>query len=314
MSFILTYRSPKSVRASTHDRTAVSNAQLKLSPERPTLLSYEALPEWLRDNPFMRTGYRDATDSSLGCFQSWGFLHNETMNIYTHLVPALTMVFAQAGVQVLITKHFPSATLLDRLVFTVNMLAAITCWTLSTLYHTLMNHSVRVSLLWLRIDYVGIITLILGSFFSGVHVGFYCEPALRNTYWTMIITLSAITSVLVLHPQLQGLPFRPHRTGAFVTTGLSGFAPIIHGIVLYGWDEMWVRSGMPYFFLEGTIYCLGALIFATRMPESIWPGKFDIWLGSHQIFHILVVIASITHMYGVWQAFEWNYRSQHGCL
>lgn len=49
-----------------------------------------------------------------------------------------------------------------------------------------MNHSAHFSDLWGRIDYTGIIILILGDFVSGIYVGFYCEPILQNTYWTMV--------------------------------------------------------------------------------------------------------------------------------
>jgi adiponectin receptor len=177
-----------------------------------------------------------------------------------------------------------------------------------------MNHSFPISSLWLRIDYIGILTLILGSFFSGIFVGFYCEPLLQRVYWSMIITLSLIASVLVLHPQLQGLKYRSHRTSAFVATALSGFAPIGHGLFLYGWEEMWVRSGMPFWFLEGLVYGSGAFFFASRFPESRWPGKFDIWFSSHQIFHVLIVMACAVHLMGVWDAYRWNYHNLQQCV
>lgn len=177
-----------------------------------------------------------------------------------------------------------------------------------------MNHSQRVSELCLRIDYTGILSLILGSFVSGIYVGFYCEPFLQKVYWAMIVTFSTTTGVLVLHPRLQGLQWRSTRTLAFVLTGLSGFAPIGHGLVLYGWQEMWVRSGMPYWFLEGTAYGVGALFFATRMPESLLPEKFDVWGSSHQLFHVCVVIGAAVHLYGVWQAWTWNYQHAGMCV
>jgi adiponectin receptor len=124
----------------------------------------------------------------------------------------------------------------------------------------------------------------------------------------MIITLSLITAILVIHPNLQGLSYRNFRTAAFVATGLSGFAPVGHGLWMYGWEEMWVRSGMPFWLLEGLIYGIGAFFFATRFPESRWPGKFDIFFSSHQIFHVLVVMGSMVHFAGVWDAYRWQYQ------
>jgi adiponectin receptor len=252
--------------------------------------------------------------SFLSSFYSLAFLHNESLNIYTHLIPAVVLFFAQIFMQNLITRYFPLATTKDRLVFSVNILAATTAMTLSCLYHTLMNHSLLVSSLWLHIDYVGILTLILGSFISGIYVGFYCEPSLQNVYWSIISSLVLLTSFIVLNPRFQGLRFRPHRTAAFIATGMSGFAPITHGLWLYGWREMWMRSGMPYWFLEFALYGLGALFFATRIPESVLPGRFDVWGSSHQIFHVLVVIAFAVHLAGVWDAYAWNYSNNRLCM
>ena len=30
----------------------------------------------------------------------------------------------------------------------------------------------------------------------------------------------------------------------------------------------------------------GAIIYANRVPERWFPGKFDLWLHSHQLFHV----------------------------
>lgn len=313
LSFIVTYRKPRSTfnRVLNERRRSISTRRPELQSTQ--LLTWDKLPEWHRDNHFVRSGYREEFQSAAECLRSIFSLHNETVNIWSHLLPAAGFIFGQLLIQALIDHYYPEAAALDRFVFACNVAAAIVTMTLSSLYHTLMCHSEHVSSLWLRIDYVGILTLILGSFFSGIYVGFYCEPTPRNIYWSMIIILSVVTSVLVLHPKLQGLKYRTLRTWAFILTALSGFAPILHGLYLYGWDQMWVRSGMPYYFLEGLIYGLGAFFFVTRIPESVWPGKFDIFLSSHQIFHVLVVVASLAHMYGVWNAFGWNYEHQRTC-
>ncbi|EHY59097.1 ADIPOR-like receptor IZH2 [Exophiala dermatitidis] len=315
MSFILSYRNPKAkFRRARAPSNAVHQQEVpKLRQKRVVLLSYEELPEWHKDNHFMRTGYRPISNSCLSCAQSLGYLHNETLNIYTHLIPAVCYILGHVIVHRALNSFYPEATLLDHITFHCNVGAAVITLALSSAYHTLMNHSMHVSNLMLRVDYVGILVLILGSFFSGIYVGFYCEPLLRWTYWTMIITLSIVTSTLVLHPKLQGIRYRDHRTWAFILTALSGFAPIIHGMLLYGWKEMWLRSGMPYYLLEGLAYGIGAFFFITRIPESIWPGTFDIWFSSHQLFHTFVVLASLVHLYGVWAAFDWNYEHQRIC-
>lgn len=256
MTSILTLRRPARLftRAASKPEDATSQSPFSPAP----LQKFEDLPIWYQDNPYVRSSYRPVSYSSFSCLCSWTFLHNESLNIYTHLVPAILSIFAQVWMQRVISRSFPEASVGDRLVFATNLAAATVSLGLSTGYHTLMNHSVHVSGLWLRIDYIGILALTLGSFFSGIYVGFYEHPHLRLLYWTMICALSLVSGILVLHPRLQGIRFRGLRTTAFVATALSGLAPIAHGLYLYGWKVMWVRSGMPFWFGEGVVYGVGA--------------------------------------------------------
>jgi adiponectin receptor len=128
-----------------------------------------------------------------------------------------------------------------------------------------------------------------------------------------ILTLSILSSLLVLHPHLQGRKWRTFRAIVFVSTGLSGFAPVIHGSVVYGFDRAWQQTGMPYYLLEGAIFILGVTFYTFRFPESVKPGKFDMWGSSHNIFHVLVVIATFVHLAGIWQAFGYHYRHNRMC-
>ena len=111
----------------------------------------------------------------------------------------------------------------------------------------------------------------------------------------------------------------------FVAMGLSAIFPVLHGIELYGINEMRDRIGLTWLVLQGFLYILGASLYAVsllrspveqsnfskeRWPERSWPGSFDIWGSSHQIFHILVVMAAASHLYGLLKAFDYH----HGAL
>ena len=61
---------------------------------------------------------------------------------------------------------------------------------------------------------------------------------------------------------------------------------------------------------------LGAAIYALRVPERWYPGAFDLWFSSHQLFHLCVVAAALVHYGGVrtlldWKGFLW--RLQTAC-
>uniref|UniRef100_A0A1I8HMT6 Adiponectin receptor protein n=1 Tax=Macrostomum lignano TaxID=282301 RepID=A0A1I8HMT6_9PLAT len=82
--------------------------------------------------------------------------------------------------------------------------------------------------------------------------------------------------------------------------GLLGTAAIVVSIL--GWLS-----------LMAVLYITGAVIYAARFPERLFPGKFDIWLQSHQIFHVFVIVAAIVHFHGILRVA--NYRLTEGdCL
>lgn len=115
---------------------------------------------------------------------------------------------------------------------------------------------------------------------------------------------------IVVHPSYQSRQYRLFRLSVFVLTGLSAFAPIIHASRLFPLEQLNKQSGLPYYYVEGGVILLGALIYGTRFPERLYPGRFDIWGSSHQIFHVLVVLATSIHLLGVLNAFEWNYENR----
>lgn len=275
------------------------------------LISYEELPGWHQDNPFIRHGYRPISRSAIACFQSWGFLHNETLNIYTHLIPAAAALFiGEAWVLAYLRQRYVDVGASDYAIFAFLLSAASACLGISSAYHTLMSHSQEIEARWLRLDFVGIIILIVGSFVSGIYVGFWCEWTQRKIYWGMTASLGAVSIVIMLVPHFQGAKWRTFRLVVFVVTGLSGLAPLIHGIHMFGFAQMARQSGLPYYLAEGGIFLLGAVTYASRFPECIKPGMFDIFGSSHQIFHVLVVIATLVHLIGVLNAFDYNYHNR----
>ena len=90
--------------------------------------------------------------------------------------------------------------------------------------------------------------------------------------------------------------------------GLSAVFPVLHGIKLYGVDHLRKSVGLDWVVLQGILYITGAALYAARVPEKWAPGRFDIWGSSHQIFHILVVLAATSHLMGLITAFDYAHR------
>lgn len=185
---VLLRRMPPSERmASGTDR---SDAPPLKEPGRarsqPRLLKSQDVPTWYAHNPYIRTGYRPVTPSARLCFESLAYLHNETVNVYSHLIPAVVALLSNGLLYVYFASSFPRASWSDQLVFHIYLTTSMICFGISSTYHTLLCHSARFIGLWTRFDYVAIVFQILGSFISGLYVGFYCEPHLQKTYWSMV--------------------------------------------------------------------------------------------------------------------------------
>jgi len=302
---LLLFRKPlKRSRKGSHEQNQDEDA----APQR--LLTYNELPDWYRHeaSPFITGQYRPPSNSINLSVQSLLHLHNETANIYTHMVPAIALAFALPLLQINISRIYADAPWTDRFMLTLTPMAALLTLTLSSSYHTLCNHSPFVSTSCLLLDFTGILALILASFLSGIYVGFYNHPFEQRLYWSMITLLIASSALLVLHPALQGAQYRPHRTAAFVLTTLSGLGPTFHGMYVHGVAKGWHECGVKWWVFEGFWYALGVVFFVSRWPErGAWRkessrGRFDVWGNSHSLFHACVVLGAACHCWGVWEA------------
>jgi len=62
--------------------------------------------------------------------------------------------------------------------------------------------------------------------------------------------------------------------------GASGVIPAIHYTITDGYHEAVNFAALNTIIPMGLLYVSGAIIYAMRIPEAIWPGKFDIWVTS----------------------------------
>jgi adiponectin receptor len=115
---------------------------------------------------------------------------------------------------------------------------------------------------------------------------------------------------IILPTLFQSVEYRPFRAALFFTMGVSGIIPCLHKLLLYQ-DEPVAYQTLYMEISMGIMYGLGALIYATRIPERWKPGTFDIIGNSHQLFHILVVAGAYTHYQGGLLYLKW--RDVTGC-
>ncbi|XP_024384167.1 heptahelical transmembrane protein 4 isoform X3 [Physcomitrium patens] len=353
------------------------------------LVEYHVLPEYLRDNEFILRHYRSdwpMRETLLSIFT----IHNETLNIWTHLIgfllflaltiytmrqvpkegalaerlssmvhmpkrgdlhqlhvelvtcfPALANVpsFLQEHLPHILSKCVPDTPIIaanstqqcfmqtmkdslgeeldmmiagaTRVPFLVFMGGSMFCLLSSSFCHLLSCHSSTLTYWLLRLDYVGIATMIATSFFPPVYYVFLCQPMWRHIYLTGISLIGVVTVVVFLVPAFQTAKYRPMRAIAFAAMGMSGIIPAGHKIFFYihepvCLETLWYEIGMSLFYL------LGVIIYVTRIPERWKPGMFDIAGHSHQLFHVLVIAGAYTHYRA--GLIYMNWRDAHGCV
>jgi adiponectin receptor len=144
------------------------------------------LPTWQRDNHYIHSGYRPQSNSFLKSWASLLYLHNETVNIYSHLLGAIAFSLSALFFHRNLALRYQTANKTDVYAFGAFFLGAAACLGISGTYHTISNHSPIVSKFGNKLDYVGIVALITGSFIPSIYYGFYCHPHLQEIYWTMV--------------------------------------------------------------------------------------------------------------------------------
>lgn len=290
------------------------------------LYYYHELDLWQQDNHFIRSGYVKETSSYKECLKSLTYLHNESVNVYSHLFPS---VFAAISVVIFINwkleKYENDLGLWERFNFLQFGGAATFCLMLSAMFHLFKSHSHRTCKVGNQCDYFGIIVMITSSLNSIILFAFYDIPKVRNGFIILFVALGGICTKVTFDEKFSSPEYRPFRSFMFILFGLSGILPIIAGVRIFGSEEAIARAEAGWCCAEGFFYILGACLYALRVPERfthkqtnhhgeeetlinrLKPGRFDLFGHSHQIFHIMVVVAAYCH----WRALVGCYHYLH---
>ncbi|KLU88860.1 hypothetical protein MAPG_07842 [Magnaporthiopsis poae ATCC 64411] len=159
--------------------------------EHALLILWDELEEWRRDNAFIQRGYRRTSNSYRACAASLAYLHNESVNIWSHLLGAV--FFSALGLW-LLRRFFYAAVAVavvvadkaDVLAFACFFAGAFLCLGMSATFHAVINHSPGVAKWGNKLDYSGIVFLIVGSYVPALYYGFRCDPPLMRIYLSAV--------------------------------------------------------------------------------------------------------------------------------
>lgn len=154
--------------------------------ETKLLLLWEDLPLWRRDNHYILSGYRPILPSYTHSLLSLFHLHNESVNIWSHLLGAIVFLSLSLYLYLIIHPRFPTATTADVYAFGAFFAGAFLCLGMSATFHALLSHSAQASRWGNKLDYTGIVFLIVGSFVPVLYYGFFCKPKLMVLYLGLV--------------------------------------------------------------------------------------------------------------------------------
>lgn len=158
--------------------------------KRALVCTWNEAEAWQKENPNLLGHYRTPSYSYRQSFASLGYLHNQTSNIYTHLIGAVLFLSWAVEAYNEVLQRYPTSDFCDFLAFGLFFACALLCFGSSALFHMFANHSVAVNHTWLLFDLYGVFALIVATIFSGTFYGFYCEREWWLIYSGGVLRLS----------------------------------------------------------------------------------------------------------------------------
>lgn len=260
--------------------------QAALSAAATRLLTYDELPVPWQGNPYIKRGYR-FSHNYVDCVVSMVRLHNETCNIWTHLIGFVAMLTV-ALFHWPTTLSWQESTAMDKFTMLVFLVAAMKCLVCSTVWHTFngiahVDHMKRFAC----VDYTGITVLIACSILTTEYTAFYCSPQPQAFYMIVTAICGLAGALFTWHPTFDLPEAKAKRITFFVSFAVAGGTGFIHAALLHGWTNTFffylpvVKSLLCYFF--------GVVVYALLIPERWCPGGiFDYFGMSHNLWHICV--------------------------
>ena len=277
------------------------------------LVRLEDIEVFRQYNTFIHSGYRVDFRWRDALGSLW-YRHNELWNVWTHL--------GGAAFFVAVTLHSYATWLSDGvwedwLFYLPYALASVYCCTASSFFHLTDCLGEGWYQLGVRLDYTGIVSLIVGSYVTMLHYLFPCSLPSKLAWALGETGVGGLALYLSLSPTFQRPQFAGLRAGLFILTSLVGVFCAPHFLYQYAALDVDVADLLPGFLLllsMGAMYILGAGFYAAKVPERWWPGRFDLaFMQSHVIFHLFVCAGTFTTYLSCRWFHAWRISSGFSC-
>lgn len=270
------------------------------------LLTYDELPQPWKENPYITRGYRFCRNYA-DCMYSVVGVHNETCNIWSHLMGFFCMV-GLSFYHLPNTMSWQEASTMDRAVMITFLLAAMKCLVCSSVWHTFSGISVlHAKNRFACFDYSGITVLIAASILTTEYTALYCNSVARAVYMTVTAASGLGGVMYTWHPSFDRPENRTKRISFFVGFAIAGACGFIHTSLLHGFKPSFLFY-LPVF-KSLFAYSCGVVVYALLIPERWLKGTIINYVGtSHNLWHVCVFLGIYYHYIATVQLLE---RAKH---
>ncbi|ODV77324.1 HlyIII-domain-containing protein [Suhomyces tanzawaensis NRRL Y-17324] len=244
-------------------------------------LHYYELPLSWRENKYIIQGYRFSLKHSTMLRSIFHFNHNETMNIWTHLLGFFALLY-------LLLVHYPSTqvyaqnTTRDNLAIYGFFAAAMNCLVSSVVWHTyscFANFTTRSRCAC--VDYTGITVLITFSVISAEYCSLYKHPMLLNFYVLFSALCGSTGFLFNWSPYFDKPECRSLRIGFFMGLAFMGVTTSFC-MWFYEGFVVTIMFFLPMVYKSFVWYWLGVVFYGGLIPER-W--RYDVIIDDEHNCH-----------------------------
>ncbi|XP_028327117.1 membrane progestin receptor delta-like isoform X2 [Gouania willdenowi] len=289
-------------RVCQRGRGAVGLSADMLSIKLPQLFHSHQIPKVFREDSII-SGYRRPHSSALDCVLSSFQLTNETLNIWTHFLPTwyfLWRLCALCSSMNVLSDSYTWPLLIYMLLICVYPFT-------SSCAHTFSSMSPESRHVCYFFDYGALSLYSLGC---AISYSYYVMPDPWINTWlhqhfvpfavgnsVFCTSLSCYSRFLELQSAKRS---KALRTAAFVLPFVFDTVPLFYRLLLCCGGGTMSSSDALYSHCYHLLFAfLTCFLFTAHLPERLYPGRFDYFGHSHQLFHVSAVVGTHFQMEGV---------------
>mmetsp|Transcript_22423 Transcript_22423/g.32303 ORF Transcript_22423/g.32303 Transcript_22423/m.32303 type:complete len:314 (-) Transcript_22423:730-1671(-) len=255
------------------------------------LLKHHEVPVWMQHAGIL-TGYRQPQKTLRACATTIFSLHNESINIWTHLLAAAWMLWVFFDIAW--TKLHRSDIVVE-FAMGAMILSAACAYLGSVAFHTFGCHNEDTYEKVHLIDQKGVLAHIITSNSGAVSVLLQKFPLCR----AVVLVLSVVSYLVGRHLTKMYITRKEASKRNYLFSlymfGTPAVLLILVGIV----DVQLLVQFLQLLAPVSVINICAFTFFFSKWPESKFPGKFDFLFHSHAFWHTLIPISFTVWSYGL---------------